>query len=141
MKRSLALLLACAAVAGSCSKAPPPEQDPAAQVAYARADAPAAPRAEGYRGPVRVGGNLASATPGEEIPSQAAGGQTAPPLGQLPVPQDRKLIRDANVRLEVKGPRMQVWVDGRRALDVTDNAFKSGFAGLAGYGDRLLQFL
>ncbi len=39
-----------------------------------------------------------------------------------------------HVRLEAKGPRMQVWVDGRRALDVTDSSFKSGFAGLGGYG-------
>lgn len=39
-----------------------------------------------------------------------------------------------HVRLEAKGPRMQVWVDGRRALDVTDKTFNSGFAGLAGYG-------
>ncbi len=38
------------------------------------------------------------------------------------------------VRIEVSGPDMQVWVDGRRALHVTDAAFTSGCTGLAGYG-------
>ncbi len=38
------------------------------------------------------------------------------------------------VRLEAKGPNMEVWVDGRRALSVVDDSYKSGAAGLAGYG-------
>jgi len=38
------------------------------------------------------------------------------------------------VRLEVKGPIMQVWVDGRHALRVTDDTYKRGAVGLAGYG-------
>ncbi len=38
------------------------------------------------------------------------------------------------VRVEVKGPTIRVWVDGRRALSVTDESFKSGVIGLQGYG-------
>ncbi|MCX5757164.1 MAG: exo-alpha-sialidase [Candidatus Hydrogenedentes bacterium] len=38
------------------------------------------------------------------------------------------------VRIEAAGPEMQVWVDGHRALHVTDAAYKSGCMGLAGYG-------
>ena len=38
------------------------------------------------------------------------------------------------VRVEVFGPEMRVWVDGRRALHVTDPSYKSGCTGLAGYG-------
>ncbi len=39
-----------------------------------------------------------------------------------------------HVKIEAVGPRIRVWVDGRRALDVTDSTYKSGFVGLAGYG-------
>jgi len=38
------------------------------------------------------------------------------------------------VRVEVKGPAIQVWVDGRHALTVADDTYKSGAVGLAGYG-------
>ncbi len=38
------------------------------------------------------------------------------------------------VRLEVKGPNMEVWVDGRRALSVSDDSYKSGAVGMVGYG-------
>ena len=38
------------------------------------------------------------------------------------------------VRLEVKGSTIQVWVDGRHALRVTDDTYKRGAVGLAGYG-------
>lgn len=38
------------------------------------------------------------------------------------------------VRLEVKGPNIEVWVDGRRALSVADKQYKSGAAGMIGYG-------
>ena len=38
------------------------------------------------------------------------------------------------VRVEAKGPAINVWVDGRKALSVTDDGFKSGAVGLAGYG-------
>jgi len=38
------------------------------------------------------------------------------------------------VRVEATGPQIRVWVDGRHALDVTDDAFDSGCVGLAGYG-------
>jgi len=38
------------------------------------------------------------------------------------------------VRLEVKGPTMEVWVDGRHALQVSDDTYKRGVVGLAGYG-------
>jgi len=38
------------------------------------------------------------------------------------------------VRVEAWGPRIQVWVDGRQALDVTDNTYSRGCVGLAGYG-------
>ena len=38
------------------------------------------------------------------------------------------------VRLEVKGPMIQVWVDGRHALEVVDDTYTSGAVGLAGYG-------
>jgi hypothetical protein len=39
-----------------------------------------------------------------------------------------------HVKVEAKGPRIQVWVDGRRAVDVNDDTYRSGFLGLAGYG-------
>ncbi|MBX7258683.1 MAG: DUF1080 domain-containing protein, partial [Candidatus Hydrogenedentes bacterium] len=38
------------------------------------------------------------------------------------------------VRVEAKGPRIRVWVDGRAALDVTDTTYTKGLLGLAGYG-------
>ena len=38
------------------------------------------------------------------------------------------------VRVIADGPQIQVWVDNRRALTVTDETFKSGCVGLAGYG-------
>jgi hypothetical protein len=38
------------------------------------------------------------------------------------------------VRVEARGPRFRVWVDGRAALDVTDDTYAGGYVGLAGYG-------
>jgi hypothetical protein len=38
------------------------------------------------------------------------------------------------VRVEAKGPTITVLVDGREALSVTDDSFKGGAVGLAGYG-------
>jgi len=38
------------------------------------------------------------------------------------------------VKVEAKGPRIRVWVDGRRAFEATDDTYKSGFIGFAGYG-------
>ena len=38
------------------------------------------------------------------------------------------------VRVEARGPKISVWVDGRNALSVTDSRYKSGCVGLAGYG-------
>ncbi len=38
------------------------------------------------------------------------------------------------VRVEAQGPQISVWVDGRFALSVTDETYKSGCVGLAGYG-------
>lgn len=38
------------------------------------------------------------------------------------------------VHAQVSGPEVQVWVDGRLALQVTDASFAEGCAGLAGYG-------
>lgn len=38
------------------------------------------------------------------------------------------------IRLEAKGPNMEVWVDGRRALSVADDSYKSGAVGMLGYG-------
>lgn len=38
------------------------------------------------------------------------------------------------VRIEAMGPDMQVWVDGRKSLHVTDASFAGGCTGLAGYG-------
>jgi 3-keto-disaccharide hydrolase len=38
------------------------------------------------------------------------------------------------VRLEVKGPDIEVWVDGRRAFQVSDDTYRRGAIGLAGYG-------
>ena len=39
-----------------------------------------------------------------------------------------------HVRVEAVGPRIRVWVDGRVALDVTDDFYASGCLGFAGYG-------
>ena len=38
------------------------------------------------------------------------------------------------VQVEAAGPRIRVWVDGRRAFEASDDGWKSGFVGLAGYG-------
>ena len=38
------------------------------------------------------------------------------------------------VQIEAKGPQISVKVNGRKALSVTDTAYKSGCVGLAGYG-------
>ncbi|MCK4322899.1 MAG: DUF1080 domain-containing protein, partial [Armatimonadetes bacterium] len=38
------------------------------------------------------------------------------------------------VRVEAQGPEISVWVNGRFALSVTDETYKSGCVGLAGYG-------
>jgi hypothetical protein len=38
------------------------------------------------------------------------------------------------VKVEAKGNEITVWVDGRYALTVTDDTYKRGFVGLAGYG-------
>ncbi len=38
------------------------------------------------------------------------------------------------VRVEAKGPSIKTWVDGRKAVEVTDDTFSSGFIGLAGHG-------
>ncbi|MCC6156215.1 MAG: DUF1080 domain-containing protein, partial [Candidatus Hydrogenedentes bacterium] len=39
-----------------------------------------------------------------------------------------------HVRVEAIGPRIRVWVDGRVALDVTDERYQRGCIGFAGYG-------
>ena len=38
------------------------------------------------------------------------------------------------VRVETAGPRIRAWVNGRLALDATDDTYASGFIGLSGYG-------
>lgn len=38
------------------------------------------------------------------------------------------------VRVVAKGPEIAVWVDGRRAVRVTDTTYQRGCVGLAGYG-------
>jgi hypothetical protein len=38
------------------------------------------------------------------------------------------------VRLEARGPQMDVWVDGRHALTATDDRYTGGAVGLVGYG-------
>lgn len=38
------------------------------------------------------------------------------------------------VRVEARGPRLEVWVDGRPAVSASDNTFTNGAVGLAGYG-------
>ena len=48
------------------------------------------------------------------------------------VPSETK--RWYHAKVEAKGNRIRVWVDGRRALDVVDDTYGSGFIGLAGHG-------
>ena len=38
------------------------------------------------------------------------------------------------VKVEAKGPRIRVWVDGRKAFEAHDDTYKSGYIGFAGYG-------
>ncbi len=38
------------------------------------------------------------------------------------------------IRLEAKGPDIAVWVDGRRAMQLSDATYTSGAAGMIGYG-------
>ena len=38
------------------------------------------------------------------------------------------------VKVEARGPRIRVWVDGRFAFEATDDSYKSGFIGFAGHG-------
>jgi hypothetical protein len=38
------------------------------------------------------------------------------------------------VKVEAQGPRISVWVDGRKAFEAHDNTYKSGFIGFAGHG-------
>lgn len=44
-----------------------------------------------------------------------------------------------SVRVEATGPRIEVWVDGRESLTVTDDTYKSGLIGLAGQGRFLFR--
>lgn len=39
-----------------------------------------------------------------------------------------------HVRVAARGPALDVWVDGRHALNAEDGTYASGFVGLAGYG-------
>ena len=39
-----------------------------------------------------------------------------------------------SVKVEADGPRVRAWVDGRLAVDVSDDTYSSGFVGLSGYG-------
>jgi len=43
------------------------------------------------------------------------------------------------VRVEATGPKIEVWVDGRNVLAVTDDAYKHGLVGLAGQGRFLFR--
>jgi hypothetical protein len=43
------------------------------------------------------------------------------------------------VRLEAKGPKMEVWVDGRYAMSITDDSYQAGAVGMIGYGWYLFQ--
>ncbi len=43
------------------------------------------------------------------------------------------------VKVVAKGPHIDVWVDGRKALGVTDDSYKSGAVGLIGYGWYLFR--
>jgi len=38
------------------------------------------------------------------------------------------------VKVEAKGPRISIWIDGRKAFEAHDDTYKSGFIGFAGYG-------
>ena len=38
------------------------------------------------------------------------------------------------VKVEARGPKIRVWVDGRFAFEATDGSYKSGFIGFAGHG-------
>ena len=38
------------------------------------------------------------------------------------------------VKVEAKGPNFRVWIDGRKAFETTDDTYKSGYIGFAGYG-------
>ena len=38
------------------------------------------------------------------------------------------------VKVEARGPKIRVWVDGRFAFEATDDSYKSGFVGFAGHG-------
>ncbi len=46
-----------------------------------------------------------------------------------------------SVKVQATGPRIRVWVDGRLALDATDDTYKMGMIGLAGYGEYKLRKL
>ena len=45
-----------------------------------------------------------------------------------------ELDRWYRVKVEAIGGRIRVWVDGRLAVDVTDDTYASGFVGLSGFG-------
>ena len=45
-----------------------------------------------------------------------------------------ELERWYSVKVQADGPRIRAWVNGRVALDVTDETHKSGFVGFSGYG-------
>ena len=110
MTRILAVLLTCClAAAASCSKAPLPEQEPAAQTDSAsdRAEGAQAQYSASVEGsPVVVGGLAAPRVAGKITAAPASpwqGPPGEPPMGgQVPVPKDRKLIRDAQATLEVR---------------------------------------
>ncbi len=108
MVRRVVLLLVAAALAASCSKpvsrdaavGPNPQAPPLPEDGAARP-----PGAQAYvalgGSPVRVGGSVGdqppaqrSEPPGEQSPARSE--------SEIPVPQDRKLIRNANASLEVK---------------------------------------
>ena len=44
-----------------------------------------------------------------------------------------------HVRVEATGPKIEVWVDRRKALAVTDDTYESGLVGLAGQGRFLFR--
>jgi hypothetical protein len=45
-----------------------------------------------------------------------------------------ELERWYSVKVQAIGSSIKVWVDGRLAIDVTDDTYKSGFVGLSGFG-------
>ena len=109
MRRGLAIIVACAAVAFSCSKAQQAEPGAPAESRYTAADTAPVQAPAGVEGgqlsvagPVRVGGNLEQASGPPPASPELRRGQDLPPTGPLPVPKDRKLIRDANALLEVR---------------------------------------